>query len=105
VQADPGAAQFAPVIAMAASGNFLIAWQAFESGDLDVQARPFAANGTPLSEAFTLNSPSSGNQKSPALAMNAAGSFAAAWHSDTTSDWNIAARTSAPIPPTESRPP
>lgn len=93
VQPGTGAAQFAPALAMAASGAFLIAWQDFDSGDLDLRARPFAANGTPLSETIALDSRASGNQKRPALAMNAQGNFAAAWHSDASGNWDIAART------------
>jgi len=93
VQPSSGAPQFAPTLAMANNGHFLIAWQTFKAGHLDLQARPFTANATPLSEAFALNTVATGNQKSPALAINATGTFAAAWHSDAVGNWDIAART------------
>lgn len=93
VQPGGGAQQFAPALALTDAGDFLVAWQSFKAGDLDLRARPFAGNGKPLSEEVALNSASTGNQKSPALAMNATGSFVAAWHSDATGDWDIDART------------
>lgn len=105
VQPSSNAEHFAPALASAPNGDFLITWQTFQSGNLDLQARPFAANGKPLSEAFVLNSIATGNQKSPTLAMNATGTFAAAWHSDTTGNWNIYARTGTMNPMSPSQPP
>jgi hypothetical protein len=93
IQPSTTAQQFAPTLAMASNGDFLITWQTFDAGHLDLQARPFSANGKPLSETVRLNTAQTGHQKSPALAMNATGTFASAWHSDTTGNWNINART------------
>jgi hypothetical protein len=93
IQPGTGGQQFAPALAMAKDGNFLIAWQTFKAGHLDLHARSFSANATPLSEAIALNSITTGNQKGPTLAMNATGAVAAAWHSDTPGNWDIAART------------
>lgn len=93
IQPAAGTQQFAPALAMAKNGNFLIAWQTFEGGHLDLHARPFSTNAKPLGEAIALNSITTGNQKSPALAMNDTGAFAAAWHSDAAGNWDIDART------------
>jgi hypothetical protein len=93
IRPGTGAQQFAPALTMAANGTFLVAWQTFRAGHLDLHARPFSASATPLSEAIALNAIATGDQKSPALAMNATGAFAAAWHSDTTGNWDIDART------------
>jgi hypothetical protein len=93
IQPGTGAQQFAPALAMAKNGSFLIAWQTFRAGHLDLHARSFSSSATPLSETIALNSMASGNQKSPTLAMNATGAFVAAWHSDTTGNWDIDGRT------------
>jgi hypothetical protein len=59
----------------------------------------------PLSIATSIVVIRSGTQKSPALAMNATGRFAAAWHSDTTGNWSIYARTGTMNPMSPSQPP
>jgi len=74
-----------PVVAMDATGDFVVAWQSYGqagsgSGE-DIYAQRFASNGAPLGSNFLVNSYTSGNQKSPAVAMDATGDFVVAWQS------------------------
>jgi len=72
-----------PSIARSASGNFVAAWLTNENlAPRQIQARLFAAGGTPLAAQFVVSSgPISDFQyyAPPALAMDAAGDFVVAW--------------------------
>jgi hypothetical protein len=72
-----------PTIAMAPSGDFVVAWSWY-TGDASIDsvfARRFAAAGAPIGNEFQVNAYTSGNQGRPAAAMSADGSFVIAWHS------------------------
>ena len=71
-----------PAIAMDAEGNFVVVWNSYFRGGRsnDIFGRRFDSNCTPLSEEFQINIETSGNQREPSVAMDAAGSFVVAWH-------------------------
>ena len=74
-----------PSVDRAADGRFVVAWNGIGPGpDTDqfsIQARRFAADGTPLGPQFDVNDAPAGNQTSPDVAMSADGRFVVAWQS------------------------
>ena len=76
-----GISELDPVVAMDADGNFVVSWTASNIGDTanDVIARRFDNDGNALGDSFGVNSQTSGNQDSSAIAMNAAGQFVITW--------------------------
>jgi len=75
--------QFIPSVAMDAAGNFVIAWtSAGQDGSGDgVFAQRFDASGAPQGDEFRVNTYTTGNQRSSAVAMDADGDFVVAWSS------------------------
>lgn len=69
--------------AMNASGEFVSVWQSrFQDGsNYGVFARKFDRAGTPLALEFQVNTFTAGNQRFPAIDINASGAFVAAWQS------------------------
>lgn len=89
-------AQDHSAVAMDATGNFVVSWDA-SSGDgngYGIFARRFNASGTPLGLNFTVNTFTKNNQFAPAIARDAAGDFVITWESDLKdgSGFGIAAR-------------
>ncbi|QDT54231.1 Cadherin domain protein [Caulifigura coniformis] len=68
-------------IAADAAGNFVVTWHQETSDGINVMARRFHADGTPAGEAFVVNTSSVSDQRLPAVAMNASGSFVIVWES------------------------
>lgn len=76
-----------PDVAVDAQGRFVIAWTSNEAtGDADlesVQARRFAADGSPAGAQFQVNQATTGAQRRPSVATDGDGSFVVAWESET----------------------
>jgi hypothetical protein len=71
-----------PRVAMDADGKFVVAWDTdVGGGDMDVFARRFDRDGTPLGTEFVVNTYTTGTQKDPGVAFLADGSgdFAIVW--------------------------
>lgn len=69
-----------------AAGNFVVVWSNYGSSGTDtdhysVQARRFAANGTPLGPEFQVNTYTTNYQANPDVAVDDAGRFVVAWSS------------------------
>ena len=78
--------QESPAIAMDALGNFVVVWESYsETGQNDIYARRFNADGTPSSNEFLVNALenplTSLNQQSANVAMTADGGFVVTWTS------------------------
>ncbi|MBI3898161.1 MAG: DUF4347 domain-containing protein [Gammaproteobacteria bacterium] len=73
--------QFAPTIALAASGNFVIAWQSWsQDGSLyGVYAQRYNAAGVAQGGEFRVNTTTVGDQSTPSIAIDASGNFVIAW--------------------------
>src|SRR6185295_20054328 len=69
-----------PSVAMDPSGAFIVSWQGLPS--LDVHARRFAADGTPASAEFQVNTYTTMEQRYPSVAFQPGGSFIVTWSSD-----------------------
>jgi hypothetical protein len=79
-------AQRSPAVAMDAQGNFVVVWGSLGSTGPDtsyssVQARLYDFSGTPLGPEFQVNSFTTGYQRYPAVATDAAGNFVVVWQS------------------------
>jgi len=73
-----------PAIAMDSQGNFVVAWEddQDDNGKYQIYARGFSANGDERFHDMTVNSAASGQQKSPAIAMDSQANFVIAWEDD-----------------------
>lgn len=69
-----------PRVAMTPDGAFVVTWAANKNSTLDIYARRYSTTGTALEATeFRVNSYTTGAQSSPAVAINADGSFVIAW--------------------------
>jgi hypothetical protein len=76
--------QRAPALAVAADGDFVVAWQddTNENKVYQVKARGFTANGAVRVGQHTVNAVSSGQQVLPAIAMDAQKRYVVTWQDD-----------------------
>jgi hypothetical protein len=79
--------QSTPAIAVAADGDFVIAWRSQGSFGSDtsswsIQARRYAAGGMPLDGEFQVNDYTTSFQMDPELSADRAGDFVITWFSD-----------------------
>ncbi|MGV3550791.1 M10 family metallopeptidase C-terminal domain-containing protein [Rhizobium sp.] len=86
-----------PTTLALSNGNVVVAWRATESGNIGLYARVFTPDGEPVSDAFHVESTSTGTQDKVTLVETADGGFLFGWNSnDTTtadtSDTSIRAR-------------
>lgn len=73
-----------PVIAMDATGCFLISWDGdpnLASND-DIYARLYEPNGTPINDQFIVNSTQDKAQQNPEVALSNTGQFVIVWDSE-----------------------
>lgn len=76
--------QQTPAVAADAAGDFVVVWQSYgqEGGlNLGVFGRRYNTAGVPQGVEFLVNSYTTGWQRDPSVAMNAAGDFVIAWQS------------------------
>jgi len=75
-------AQSVPVIAMGASGNYVVCWMDGASGTDDVKAQRYDSSG--VAQGAVINvATGANNQQDPAIAMDASGNFVVAWEHNT----------------------
>jgi hypothetical protein len=75
-------AQAAPQVAADPDGNFVVAWHGASASDATgIVARRYASGGTALGGEFQVNTYTTGDQRSAALDVDAAGDFAVVWQS------------------------
>jgi hypothetical protein len=78
--------QDAPAVAADAAGNFVVVWHSNGSAQSDtdlesIQARRYAANGTPQGGQFQVNTYTTYSQLAPAVALDDSGDFVVVWES------------------------
>jgi len=68
-------------IAMDAAGSFVVVWDSYgQDGDSGgIFGQRFGADGNSIGSEFQINTGTTGNQKVPAVAMNAVGNFVVVW--------------------------
>ena len=85
--------QWRPAVAMAESGDFVIAWESDQTAvdDWGIFARRYDASGTPLDAEFQVHTNSTNDQQTASIGMAADGDFIITWQSDhaTLGDWGI----------------
>jgi hypothetical protein len=86
--------QYAPVIAMDSSGDFVIAWYDYRNGNHDIYAQRYDSSGTPSGSNFKANDDTeTALQVLPAIAMDGSGRFVIAWRDDrNTSGYDVYAQ-------------
>ena len=79
--------QVGPAIAAAADGSFVVVWRSNQDGTSGgVFARRYDSSGQALESEFQVNSYTSSDQDSPAVAAAADGAFVVVWHSEQDGD-------------------
>lgn len=69
-----------PVVAATPDGGFVVAWQGYGAGDgAGIHARRFVAGAEPAGGELRVNNLTAGEQRDPALAVLADGSWVVAW--------------------------
>ncbi len=70
-----------PAIAMDSNGYFAVVWRNYfhDSNSGEIFGRRFDLNCEPLADEFRVNTTRPGNQKEPAVAMDAVGNFVVVW--------------------------
>jgi hypothetical protein len=66
-------------VAMNASGNFVVVWAGNQLGHFDIYSQLYNSSGQALGSAITVDTPGTGDQTYPTVAMDAAGNFVVAW--------------------------
>lgn len=76
-------AQQSPAVAVAAAGNFTIAWQsdAQDGSGLGIYARRYSSAGIAAATEFLVNTFTTGNQSSPAISISPSGTSVISWDS------------------------
>ncbi|ADV61466.1 VBCS repeat-containing protein [Isosphaera pallida ATCC 43644] len=75
--------QVNPHVAMNGAGDFVVVWQSYtqDGSGYGVYAQRFDASGNPVGGEFQVNTYTTGWQRNPRVAMNAAGDFVVVWES------------------------
>lgn len=68
-------------VGMADNGSYVVTWSSDLSGNYEVLARRYNANGTAVAAEFAVNTFTPGEQRFSSIAVNGAGSFAISWSS------------------------
>jgi hypothetical protein len=84
--------QLAPAVAMAAGGDFVIAWENSYDRGFEIRARRFDATGVAKEAELTVSPTTAGNQFAPALAMAPGGDSIVTWHGLIGDGYDIRAR-------------
>ncbi|MET0411785.1 MAG: hypothetical protein ABW217_10850 [Polyangiaceae bacterium] len=84
--------QLAPAVAMAAGGDFVIAWENSYDRGFEIRARRFDAAGVAKDAELTVSPATAGNQFAPALAMTPGGDLIVSWHGLIGDGYDIRAR-------------
>ena len=99
-----------PGVAMDADGDFVVVWRSFsQDGNSDgVFARRYDSAGATIGADFQVNSFTTGQQRSPAVAMADDGAFVAAWESNVrtanrSGSSRVGSTAWAPLKPSSSR--
>ncbi len=88
--------QNSPAVAMAPNGDFVVSWQSYgqDGSGWGVYAKHYSAAGAPVGGEFRVNTTTQGDQKGPAVAMDAAGEFVVSWQANNQggTGWDIYAQ-------------
>jgi hypothetical protein len=93
VDQDPGGGdKYDPRIAVNSNNRFIITWEDHRSGDEDIYARAYDANGNPLGNEFRVDSGGTSTAGDPQIASNNLNNFMIVWWDDRSASFDIYAR-------------
>lgn len=74
--------QITPAVAMDERGNFVVVWRSYlqDGSSGGIFGQRFDASANRVGSEFQINTVTSGNQKEPAVSMDAEGNFVVVWH-------------------------
>lgn len=81
-----------PDIAMNADGEFMVVWSEQIGSDNNIVARRFAADGSPIGEAFLVNQQTEGSQQFASVAMDDTGNAVVVWQTEAETEGGVSAR-------------
>jgi Ca2+-binding RTX toxin-like protein len=81
--------QYNPQIVALADGRFCITWDSFESGQTDIRARLFNADGSPAGPDLIVGTTTASNQGQPSIAALADGRLVITWNSSEAGQFDI----------------
>ena len=81
-----------PLVAGLTNGNVFVAWQGFQTGDYDIYARVLSANGTAVTNEFSINQVTTADQYVSSVASLTNGDAFVAWQGQQTGNGNIYGR-------------
>src|SRR6185295_3821188 len=84
--------QSQPAITFLADGRYVIVFQSYTGGSLEVLGRIFLADGTPSGADFQVNADTGGEQDLPRIAALADGGFVVVWEELSANGYDIKAR-------------
>jgi hypothetical protein len=88
--------QEGPAVAMNAGGSFVVAWHSngsdADSSLYSVRGRRYDATGAPLANDFQVNVATTGEQRDPRVALDAAGNAVVVWRSNAAGDADVRAQ-------------
>jgi hypothetical protein len=86
--------QLKPAVAIDANGKFVVAWEDDNNGNglFQILAARFNNNGVKQGSDFTVNTTGVGQQRTPAIGMNAEGRFVITWEDDSDGNGNYQIR-------------
>jgi hypothetical protein len=79
VNTDTTSDQRYPSVAADASGNFVVVWASPDGSAGGVSGQRYASSGAPLGPEFRVNTYTTSDQRSPAVAADASGNFVVVW--------------------------
>lgn len=96
--------QTVPSVSMDATGNFVVAWEHWgtEFADKDIRFQQFDKMATKVGTEQIVNSPTTGEQNAPDVALDANGNFVIVWDGQTTTEADagaVARHYDVPPPP------
>ncbi len=68
-----------PKVAMDSTGDFVIAYQGYDSSSHGIFAQRYNSSGAAQGSTFRVNTPQGDNQNNPSIAMDSGGDFVIAW--------------------------
>ncbi len=81
-----------PSIAVDSNNNFVITWMSEKESDYDIHARRFNSGGNPISDEFTVNQNTAGEQWYPSIAVDSNNNFVITWMDDSNKTTRIHVR-------------
>lgn len=79
-------------VAVNGSGDFVITWASRQSGNWDIYAQRFLANGSAQGSEILVNNTTAGDQLFPSVGINGSRDFMVTWSGDQSGTWNTYAQ-------------